>query len=113
MLPHRPFAIGYLTDGVFIQFFRLHAGTSTTPMKLIETPTTTLGRKYLFVVVVCIQNVLLCVCAYVFFLFFFFFVYKLVFTFIHLLGAGDLWLVAALTAEPAELELWSLILESQ
>ena len=48
-----------------------------------------------------------------FFFFFFFFVYKLVFTFIHLLGAGDLWLVAALTAEPAELELWSLILESQ
>ena len=48
MLPHRPFAIGFLTDGVLIQFFKLHAGTNTIPMKLIETPTTTLDGKLFF-----------------------------------------------------------------
>lgn len=41
LLPHRAYAIGFLTDGVLIQFFKLNAG----PMNLVETPVDTLESK--------------------------------------------------------------------
>jgi len=81
LMPHRPLAIGFLTDGFLIQFFKLHAGTTSAPMKLIETRTVKLEGKLLVL--------------------FFFFFFLLFYSFT--LAEGGIWLAAALTAEPDEL----------